>query len=169
MSSVANSLLMCVCAGTMGAISVPVTKKIVRPRPAVQRTVQQAAPAVPLSLENLRGCDDSSAAALIAASDAMPDLTGFAEGASFQAPATQVFSGPTARGLESGFMPPIAPLSQQLPGGLPGGVQLVSPGIPEIAASAVPEPGAWILMISGFGAAGAAMRVRRGRPAGALS
>ncbi len=189
MSALASKALMCVCAGAVGAASVPVANKVrsfVKPRPAVARSMNkpamQAKPAVQQARVYDPSCMEPGVAARLAnigaqpvnksADLAMADLSGFTTVAdvdemSMVVPAIfsrQALLGPNPQ-LRS------LPFANGAGGPLNNTPSTAEPTIPVVdvpglVSGVVPEPGTWILLVGGFGAVGIAVRnQRRHRPA----
>ncbi len=176
MTPAAAKLLMCVCAGSTGAVMVPVAHKAraAFARPAVHRAAARgpvrsaaasaiaAAPCVPLA----------SAGGAGALPTTIPLETPIADLGTFSQPRPAGGNGFGAGGRDDsisggGFSDfgPSTGASGSLPGsfgsaGSGGGIISSGQGVTPTAAT-VPEPAGWAMMISGFSITGIGMRWQR--------
>lgn len=179
MGTLASNLLMCTCAGAVGVAAVPVAKKVnhaVARKPAVSRTVAQTANPMPIELAKAADCKplgiNMAALAPITGQEApptpdLPDLTGFASGAGQQMANLLPPAGTSGNMALSGMQRPRSLSGTFLPA---GSAAAAPPSIEDVVvvdtdftdpSTTVPEPGMWVIMVSGFGVVGIAMRGRR--------
>ena len=160
MTPAAAKLLMCVCAGSTGAVMVPAVHKartLMKPRPAAHRIA--AAP-----LETMRGLPcipaTASASGLIGDGAGLAPISDFTEVTAVPVPQDERAGGRShapATGPDGGF-------------GHGGGL-IAAPGLPAVpgpgaivptpGTSPAPEPAGWAMMITGFGLLGGVLRWRR--------
>ncbi|MEP6784547.1 MAG: PEPxxWA-CTERM sorting domain-containing protein [Sphingomonadales bacterium] len=145
-SGVLQIAALCVCPPAILATSVatiPTVKRAVhhatRPAPAKQKIVQTRAKLV-----------KSASIAAGVPCDAMPGVP---------AAALLAYNAPLPTVSGEGFVDPAPPVNQT-----PRPIPVGTPFIPG-ASAGVPEPGTWMLMISGFGLVGVGLRWRRARAA----
>lgn len=176
MGTLASNLLMCTCAGAIGVAAVPVAKKVnhaVARKPAVARTVARTSEPNPVNVAQAADCQPLgiTMAALqpIQTQDAppqpdLPDLTGFAAGMGQQMSNLLPPPGTTGNMALSGMGRPRSLGTDFLPLGVaPSDVIVEDTDFtdPTSPVAGVPEPGIWVIMVSGFGVVGIAMRARR--------
>jgi hypothetical protein len=162
---------MMLCAGSIGAVSVPVSKKVMRANPSISRTVSAAKPSLAGSKPSVAGIACTPvvlASATLPLEDApptepvsLPDLTGFSGAAGSSRGGFMPIAGGS---MADGVMPPLSRLDSAPPGLGGPGILFPAPSIEDIGNNAVPEPGTWTLMIGGFRVVGMAMRARRQEP-----
>ena len=174
MTPAAAKLLMCVCAGSTGAVMVPAAHKVRAAfnRPAVHRAVANgparraaasaiaAAPCVPLASAGGAG----GLPGTIPLETPVADLGSFGQRTLAGGNGIGAGSGRGSIG-DGGFsvFGPGADFSGALPGGLgnPGG-GVISPGtVLTPTSGSVPEPAGWAMMITGFSITGIASRWQR--------
>lgn len=151
MSPVAAKLLMCTCAGAMGAASVPAFHKaraLMQPRPAAHHLVRTAAPAVPC-------LPFGTGEAISMGAGTLPDVAIDTAQAAAEAG--------TALSLTARSTPAHGPWSLDgsgagSAGASPGGNGGVA-GPP--VASPAPEPETWAMLLIGLGAVGGGVRWQR--------
>ena len=171
MTPAAAKLLMCVCAGSTGAVMVPAVHKAraAMHRPAVHRAAvhQASAPGAALAVPCVPIASGAPGGGLGGGIDGLPTESGLS-----------VISGPAGNSLGGGgFGPgpdygPGGSLDSagggSFPGGgggggIGGGVGGGTPGVPVVTpiTGTVPEPASWAMMIGGFATVGGAMRWQR--------